>query len=422
MEKCPRFYIESYGCSANLSDSEIIAGILSKACIKQAENPESAGIIIINTCYVKQSTESKILRRISNLREKFPEKKLIITGCMTDAIPEKILLAAPKAFLVSTNRIDEIGVIATSAKGHKEILGNFKLEKLGLPKLRKNCLVDIIQICSGCLGRCTYCGTKIAKGSLFSYPPEKIKGEIKEISGLGCREFWLTGQDIGCYGFDIGTTLPELLEKILENQGKYFVRLGMMNPNHLEKIVEPLLNVCEDVRVMKFFHIPIQSGSDRVLSDMSRGYLARDFEKPVSRIRQNFPFCTIGTDIIVGYPTETEEDFEKTMELIRKTKPDWINVSKFTSRQGTSARKLKPLNSAWVKDRSERASILAKEIQIEQTKKWLGWSGEVLVTQKGIGKNFAHREISIRGGKVGEFVKVRVERVEKFRIIGELLR
>jgi tRNA A37 methylthiotransferase MiaB len=212
-----------------------------------------------------------------------------------------------------------------------------------------------------------------------------------------------------------------LLSKILDVEGKYFVRLGMMNPNNVEKIIGPLLEVCGDDRIMKFFHIPVQSGSDSVLSDMKRGYTSRDFKKIVLKIRKKIPLCTIGTDIIVGYPTETVIDFEKTLELLRKTKPDWTNVSKFTKRDGTLAQNLKPLDSAIVKTRSEIASKLAKEIQIEQTKKWINWSGEVLVTQEGIGKNFAHREIILdKNDNVGEFVNVRVERVEGLKIYGDL--
>jgi len=417
------FYIESYGCSANQSDAEIVLGLLSKAGLDPVETVEDANLLIINTCYVKQSTENKILGRITELAKKFPEKKMIISGCMPDAISSKLKKVAPNAILVSTNRINEIekavGLFLTGKE--TDLLGPSCKEKIGLPRLRKNESPAIIQICSGCLGNCSYCGTKISKGNLVSYSPEKITREIERELKEGCKEFWLTGQDIGCYGFDSGTSLPQLLKKILEVKGKYFVRLGMMNPNHVEKIIGPLLEACEDERIMKFFHIPIQSGSDNVLKDMNRGYKAEYFEKLVWTIRKKFPLCTIGTDIIVGYPTETENDFEETLKILRKAKPDWTNVSKFTSREGTFAQKLKPLDSAVVKKRSEIASKLAKEIQLKQTKKWVGWSGEVLVTQKGIGKNFAHRDISLdKNAEVGKFVNVRVAKLEGLKIKGNL--
>ncbi|MGC9310974.1 MAG: tRNA (N(6)-L-threonylcarbamoyladenosine(37)-C(2))-methylthiotransferase, partial [Candidatus Aenigmatarchaeota archaeon] len=312
-------YTESYGCSASLSDGEIMAGILVGAGLEPVAKPELADIIIVNTCYVKQKTEQRILSRLREICEKWPEKRLIITGCIPQAAPEKISRAAPGASLVSSHRISEIDKAVRKAFEGKRVvfLGRSGAEKANLPKIRKNPLVDIIQISSGCLGNCSYCGTKLAKGSLISYLPERIVSEVKCAKAQGCKEFWLTGQDIGCYGFDIGTGLPELLRQVLEVKGQYLLRLGMMNPAHLEKILGPLLDTCEDGRVCKFFHIPVQAGSDGVLKDMKRGYSVEDFERQVQKIREKFgDFATIGTDIIVGYPTETEEDFEQTLGLL----------------------------------------------------------------------------------------------------------
>lgn len=419
------YYLETYGCAASQSDSEIISGLLSRAGLEKAERCENAELVIINTCYVKKSTEEKIISRIEELQKRFPGKKMIIAGCIPEAVPEKLRKIAPKALLISTNRVAEIEKAARKAFSGKrlELLGRTGSEKVLLPKIRKSRFLDIVQVSSGCLGNCTYCGTKIAKGNLMSYCPEKIAEEISIAKESGCKEFWLTGQDVACYGFDIDTSLPELLKAVLEIKGKYFVRLGMMNPNHLEKIIDPLLEVCLDSRIMKFFHIPVQSGSDKVLLEMKRGYKAEDFERLVGTIKEKFPLCTIGTDIIVGYPTETEDDFEKTLELLKRTKPDWTNISRFGAREGTFAEKLKPLDAKIVKRRSEDASKMAGKIQGEQTKKWLGWQGEVLVTQKGIGKNFAHREITLdKPLEIGKFVKVKVERVEGTKIFGRILK
>ena len=424
MNKKEKSYcLETYGCAANQSDSEIISGLLSKAGLEKSDRAEDADLMIINTCYVKQSTEEKIISRIKELQKRFPGKKLIIAGCMPEVIPDKLMKIAPKASLLSTNRVAEIGKLVRKVSEGKreELLGRTGSEKILLPKLRKSKFLDIVQISSGCLGNCTYCGTKLAKGNLMSYCPEKIVEEISIAKESGCKEFWLTGQDVACYGFDIDTSLPELLREILEIKGKYFIRLGMINPNHLEKIILPLLETCEDPRVMRFFHIPVQTGSDKVLLEMKRGYKAEDFERLVEEIRDKFEMVTIGTDIIVGYPTETEEDFEKTLELLKRVEPDWTNVSKFGARSGTFAEKLKPLDAGIVKRRSEIASKLAKKLQEEQTKKWFGWSGEVLVTQKGIGKNFAHRDVILdKPVEVGRFVKVRVEKVEGLKLIGKI--
>jgi len=423
--KSPLFFVETYGCSASHSDSEIMSGLLLGAGLLPTDNILNADLIIINTCFVKQTTENKILSRLREISEKFPEKKLIICGCIPEAAPERIRRAAPKASLLSTNRVSEIEKAVRKAFEGKrvEFLGRTGAEKADLPKLRKNKVTDIIQICSGCLGNCSYCGTKLAKGGLISYLPESIANEVMLAKLSGAKEFLLTGQDISCYGFDIGKSLPELLEKILEVKGNYFVRLGMMNPVHLTKIIKPLLYVCEDERVYKFFHIPVQSGSDNTLKSMNRKYISSEFEQQANLIREKFPFCAIGTDIIVGYPTETEEDFMQTIGLLERVRPDWINISRYTSRPKTAAAKLKPIDSAIVKERSERAAAVAQKIAEEQTKKWVGWSGKVLVVGKGIGKNFGHRSINISPEcpDIGKFAKVEIVKAEGVKLFGKVI-
>ena len=416
-----KFYIETYGCAANKNDSEIIAGILTKSGFIKISSPELADLIIINTCIVKKPTQTKIFYRIEELTKKFPKKKFLITGCIPEAYPELIRKNFPEISFVSTNRICEIEkVIRKIFKNEKvELLGRLKKEKVCLPKIRENEIIDIVQICSGCLGNCSYCATKLAKGNLISSKPEKIVKEIEVAKKIGVKEFWLTGQDIACYGFDIGTNLPKLLEKILEIKGKYFIRLGMLNPCHLKKIINQLLKVCEDGRIFKFFHIPIQSGSNKLLKQMNRNYKVRDFEKIIYKIRSKFPDATIWTDIIVGYPTETENDFKETLELIKKLKFDWVNVSKFYYMEKTSA--IKPKETKISKKRSRIASNLVKKIAIKKNKKWDMWEGEILIDGFSIGRNFAYKAIHLNGNiKLGKFLKVKTK-VKGLKIIGKLI-
>ncbi|MCK4429339.1 MAG: MiaB/RimO family radical SAM methylthiotransferase, partial [Candidatus Aenigmarchaeota archaeon] len=326
--------------------------------------------------------------------------------------------------LISTHRITEILKIVSKIFDNKkaELLGNVKKEKICLPKIRENKIVDIVQICSGCLGNCAYCGTKLAKGDLFSYSPEKIVKEIKLAKEHGCEEFWLTGQDLSCYGFDNNYTLPKLLEEILKKVNeKYFIRMGMMNPSHLNKIINPLLEMCEDERILKFFHIPVQSGSDKVLKEMNRKYCAEDFKQIVKKIRNKFPLATIWTDLIVGYPTETEEDFNKSLDLIKSIKPDWTHVSKFGVRKKTKAADLKQLKSETIQSRSIEAGNLAKRIAIEQNKKWLGWGGEVLVDDVLKARNFVYKSIHLESGEIGSFVKIKINKVEGLKLFGSVV-
>jgi len=207
----------------------------------------------------------------------------------------------------------------------------------------------------------------------------------------------------------------------LEIRGKYFIRIGMLNPTHLLKIIDNFLKVCEDERIFKFFHIPVQSGSDKVLREMNRNYAVKDFEFIVKKIRNKFKMATIWTDIIVGYPTETEEDFQKSLNLLKKVKPDWTNVSKFGVRRKTKAARLKPLDSEVVKERSIILSELAKKISIEQNKKWLNWEGEILIDEFFKGRNFAYKSIHLNSKEIGKFVKVRINRIDGLKLFGEIL-
>ncbi len=417
------FYVETYGCSANISDSEIISGILTGAGLNLVEKPEFSDLIIINTCIVKQPTENKILDRIKKIKEKFPEKKLIISGCLPEAYPN--LLNTTKGMgLISTHRITEILKVVRKLFNNKQInlLGNTKIEKVGLPKIRKNKTTNIVQICSGCLGNCSYCGTKLAKGTLISYSLKKIIKEIKDAKEQGCKEFWLTGQDISCYGFDIDSSLPELLKNIVEEvKGNYFIRLGMLNPSHILKIMDNMLKVCEDEKIFKFFHIPVQSGSDKILKDMNRQYTVDDFKKVVNKIRGKFPEATIGTDLIIGYPNETEKEFNETLKLIEETKPEWTNISKFSSRKNTKAADLKPLKSETVKERVLIADKLANEISKEKSKKWINWSGKILIDNFGSGRNFAYRCIYLNSKEIGKFVEVKINKVNGLKLFGEII-
>jgi MiaB/RimO family radical SAM methylthiotransferase len=312
--------------------------------------------------------------------------------------------------MISTNRIGEVEkVVRKILKSERvELLGPIKKEKVCLPKIRENKVIEIVQICSGCLGSCSYCATKLAKGNLLSFEPDKIVKEIEYAKRDGAKEFWLTGQDISCYGFDIKTSLPELLEKILEIKGKYFIRLGMLNPRYLKKIIDKLLDICEDQRIFKFFHIPVQSGSNKILKEMNRGYKVEDFLWLIKKIRDKFKEATIWTDVIVGYPSESKKDFEETLELIKKVEPDWVNVSKFYYMEKTYA--IKPKEMKTSKERSRIASELIKKIAIEKNKKWNSWEGEILVDDFAMGRNFAYKAIHLNENiELGKFLKVKIK-------------
>ncbi len=417
-----KVYIETYGCSSSRSDSEIMAGLLSEAGHELVDDISASDVIIVNTCIVKQPTEDKMRFRLQQLQEKYPKKKLIIAGCMPEAEPKALRKIAENASLVSTNHITNIVDAVESSKGI-ELTGKNKTAKCDLPKIRKNPLIDVVEICSGCNYACAYCITKLAKGSLFSYPNEKIVSEIENALKQGAREFWLTGQDVAAYNYD-GVMLPELLNEISNIEGEFFVRLGMMNPSSVLPVLNDLVEAYKNNHVFRFLHLPVQSGSDEVLKKMNRAYSIKDFKGIIRRFRKAMPEITLWTDVIVGFPEESDEDFENTMGLIKEIKPDFTNISAYGARPGTKAAKMQQIDSNVKKQRTRTVSNIVEKMCLGQNKRWVGWTGNVLIDEYNpakknwIGRNYCYKPVAVKDAKMGQAINVKVIDAEKTCLIG----
>jgi MiaB-like tRNA modifying enzyme len=425
----PNVFIETYGCAANQSDSEIMAGLLKRAGFDVVQDINLADVIIVNTCIVKSPTEQKVLYRIRSLKQKFPRKKIVIAGCMPEAEIEKIREIGTFSVIGPGNITAVPSVVKKTLEGKmvEELEG--RDEKICMPKIRKNPVIDIVQIASGCCSDCAYCSVRLAKGQLMSFPQNKILKEIKIAHKSGCKEFWLTAQDCACYGFDLGTDVAQLLQKIISNvDGNYFLRLGMLNPLHLKNIYEGLIEVYKDRHMFKFLHIPVQSGSNRILKKMKRGYTVEDFVNVVEAFKDSIPEITIWTDVIVGFPGESEEDFLKTLKLIEDVEPDFVNVSRYTVRPETEAAGMKQIPSQKKKDRTRQTSKLVNEISLKKNKEWIGWSGDVLTDEYNkdkknwVGRNFTYKPVIIRGiTRLGQTKKVRIVDATHTHLVGEVV-
>ena len=425
-----RICLETYGCSENQAESEMMKGLLKKNGFEVTDNLEDSDVIILNTCYVKSVTEQKIFSRMKYIEEKFPDKRLIIAGCIPSANPWKIIKLCPTASLLSTHQISKVAkAVEESLDGRVEYLDKKNEEKILLPKTRFNPLIDIVPIESGCAGSCSFCATKLAKGLVYSYPKGKIIEQIKLGLGEGCKEFWLTGQDTGAYGLDRGgRALPDLLNKITEIDKEFFLRLGMLNPNHAVAMLESLIQSYKSNKIYKFLHVPIQSGDNEILKRMVRGYEVKDFENVVKEFRKNFERLQIWTDVIVAFPGETEEQFENTVKLLERTKPDYVNISRYAKRLGTPASKLKQLPTEVAKERSRIVTELTRKISLERNKEWVDWSGSVLITEKGreddqfIGRNFAYKPVLVesRENLLGKTIKVTIGGASIAHLTGKL--
>ena len=392
-----KIFVEAYGCSASFADSEMISGLILNGGHSLVENSSESDLNIVVTCSVKDSTANKMMHRIKSLKT----KPLIVAGCLPKAEKNTVERFSENASLLGPNSLGKtLQVINSTLKGSKQIaLEDYDLSKIGLPKVRLNPAVGIVEIASGCMSECTFCQTKLSKGDLSSYRlgdiVRQVQTEIKE----GCKEVWLTSTDNGCYGFDIGTDLPSLVNAVTEIPEEFMVRVGMMNPMYMPRIKENLVEAYDNDKVFKFLHIPVQSGSDKVLHDMKRGHTAGTFREIAKKVKERFGNFTISTDIIVGFPSETEEDFQKTVSLLDETKPDVVNLSKYSARPGTDAAEWEQIDAAEVKRRSKIVFEQISKLSMESNQKWIGWKGKVLFDEKtdeGIkGRNFVYKPVSV---------------------------
>jgi len=419
-----KIWVEAYGCSASFSDSEMISGLIVNGGHTLAENPEDSDLSVIVTCSVKDVTASKMIHRIKESNS----KPLVVAGCLPKAERDTVEKFAGEASLLGPNSIGKtLQVIQSTLNGKKLIaLDDSDISKVGLPKIRLNPTVGIVEIASGCLSECTFCQTKLSKGDLQSYRVGDIVRQVKTEIADGCSEVWLTSTDNGCYGFDIDSDLPELVNSVVDIPEKFFIRVGMMNPMYMTRIHDKLLKSFESSKVFKFLHVPVQSGSNKVLNDMKRGHTVKTFRDVTRRFREKFENFTISTDIIVGFPTETRDDFDMTMELLEETRPDIVNLSRYSQRPGTDAAEMVQIDVVEVKRRSKIAYELITKISKENNQKWIGWKGQVLFDEEFEnqvrGRNFAYKPIFVNDKpKIGQISSVEITDATNHSLIGRII-
>ena len=411
--------VEGYGCSLNQADTQSIKGLLEENCItlSRLEDLGKGDLAVINACAVKETTEKRMLSRIQKLFQLSKKQgfELIVFGCISRISSEKVA-GISKSIVQMPPALEELS----------------KFLKLGAQEfspssasVQESQVIAIIPICRGCLGNCSYCAVKKARGSLKSYGIEELKKRFEKEINAGRKEIWLTAQDCGCYGFDIGTSLAGLLKELLKVEGDFRIRLGMMNVQHLKKFLQELLEQMSDERIFKFLHLPLQSGSNRLLKLMNREYSVAEWLKATKIARRKFPELAIATDIIVGFPTETEREFEETLKVLKKAGVDVVNISRFGKRPFTQAAGMKDLDSKVKKARSRKAALECEKITRQRNKRMVGKIEAVLFDEKGkkggmIARAGNYKPVVLEKGVLGEFAKARVEGIGKTFLKGKL--
>ncbi|HMK53318.1 MAG TPA: tRNA (N(6)-L-threonylcarbamoyladenosine(37)-C(2))-methylthiotransferase [Methanobacteriaceae archaeon] len=423
-----KIYLETFGCTFNQADSQIMVASLKKAGHELVQLQDDADVVILNSCYVKLPTEQKITNRIKMADSLYPQKKLVVAGCMVDIDPEKLDRIAPNASWIGARQINStLEVVEAAFNGEiKRKTGHSCEIKAGLPKKRFNPLIHVLQIAEGCQGICTYCCTRLARGPLQSYPKTVITLEAEQAVKEGCVELQLTAQDTAAYGKDTGDKLSPLIDTITSIKGNFRVRVGMMHPQSVNDDLESLIESFKNEKVYKFLHLPIQTGSNQVLKDMNRGYTTMDFKEIVDKFRQKIPELSLATDVIVGYPTEDDSAFHDTLNLINDIKPDFLHISKYQHRPGAISSKLEEIDHQTMKNRSRELNELKSKIAYQKNQKLLNTIQNILITDKGpkggfVGRSSSYKTIIVDRAPLGEFLPVKITEAKSTYLRGELI-
>jgi len=351
-----KIWVKTYGCSHNTSDAEFMAGQLHEYGYTLLSDGEAddADLWLINSCTVKGPSQSAVGNLVKKSRDlSIP---VVVSGCVPQGQKDaKELEGVSTLGVTQIDRVVE--AVEETLKGNTvKMLTKKELPRLDLPKIRKNPYVEILPLSTGCLGACTYCKTKHARGQLGSYDPDALVRRVRTaVQDPLVREIWLSSEDTGAYGRDIQTNLPDLLDlliKELPEDGRTMLRVGMTNPpfilEHLDAIAEALRHpLC-----FSYLHVPVQSGSDAVLEKMNREYTRAEFERVCDTLLESVEDMELATDIIAGFPGETEQDHQETMSLIRKYRFPHCHISQFYPRPGTPAARMKKVPTMVVKQRS----------------------------------------------------------------------
>ena len=395
-----RYFVETYGCTMNFGEGRQLSEDMASLGYEPADSADDADIVVLNTCTVVETTEKRMLSRISELKRQ--GKRIVVTGCMAQVQPKRIRIRLPDSPIVRFEEYGRFRDIVSESFGCQ-----------GTPIVLDTGTDAILPIAQGCLGRCSYCITKFARGDLRSYPADDLLRRYDSFLEGGAREILITAQDTSSYGRDIDTDLPALIRSMLEREGDYRIRLGMTNPDSLARVSQGILELMDDERMYRFVHIPVQSGSDAVLGRMRRRYTVSQFMELVDELRSGCPDISIATDMICGFPGETDEDHAKSVELIRELRADTVNITRFSARPGTDAASMEPVHGRISAERSAELTRVKNETELDVNSAMVGRRYRALATERGkegtIVRTGNYRPVVIRDEvPLGTFLDVEV--------------
>ncbi|TYP48683.1 tRNA (N6-isopentenyl adenosine(37)-C2)-methylthiotransferase MiaB [Thermosediminibacter litoriperuensis] len=437
-----KYHILTWGCQMNLNDTEVISGVLLKMGYCPADNLKEADLIILNTCCVRENAERKVYGRIGQLKQfkqRNPNLVLGICGCMIQQphVVEYITEHFPYVDLIfGIHNVHKLPQLIENAR-----LANMTIIETGgdstqieenLPVEREDRIKAWVTITYGCNNFCTYCIVPYVRGREKSRNPEDIVREVEELAKQGFKEINLLGQNVNSYGKDLGgtVTFPELLRRLNDIDGIERIRFTTSHPKDLSDELIYAMRDCK--KVCEHIHLPVQAGSNRILAAMNRRYTREHYMKLVEKLRNAIPDIAISTDIIVGFPGETEEDFQDTLDLVRRVEFDQAFMFVYSKRKGTPAAEMEnQVDEDVKKERLDRLMRLQDSISAKKNKPLKGQVVEVLVEgpsrnnpEKLTGRTRTNKVVNFEGPAdlIGKLVEVRITEPHTWSLIGEVLK
>ena len=437
------YEVRTYGCQMNVHDSERISGLLESAGYTPAGD-SSPDLVVFNTCAVRENADNKLYGNLGTMlsrKEKEPSFQIAVGGCLAQKDQNTILERAPWVDVVfGTHNMGSLPTLLERARHNKEaqieILESLEVFPSTLPSKRDNAYSGWVSISVGCNNTCTFCIVPSLRGKEKDRRPGEVLAEVKALVDDGAVEVTLLGQNVNTYGVEFGDrgAFAKLLRACGDIEGLERVRFTSPHPAAFtDDVIDAM---AETPNVMPQLHMPLQSGSDRVLKAMRRSYRAEKYLGILDRVRERMPDAAITTDIIVGFPGETEEDFEQTMEVVRKSRFSAAYTFQYSKRPGTPAAEMADqLPKEVVQERYERLLELVNDIAWQENKKLVGQVVEVLVANGEGRKDSANNRMSGRSRdnrlvhfevpegqlpRPGDLVKVKVSRAAPYFLVADL--
>lgn len=423
-----KYFVRTYGCQMNVADSNEMGRHLRARGISQTEDQEEASVLIVNTCTVRQHAEDRAFSEVGRLKKwkaAAPDRKIVVTGCAAERTKEYLEGRFPYLDLViGAKSIEDFGGIVDGLlerRPHEDDL-DFTIPSVEGP------VSSYVTIMRGCNYSCSYCIVPYVRGRESYHSMEQVIAEVRDRVREGAREIMLLGQTVNSYHRDgqrqtgaRGADFADLLEAVGAVDGVERIRFMSPHPYYMtDRVIEAMATVPE---VCEGLHLPVQSGSSAILRKMQRNYTRESYMELVQKLRRAMPQTTISTDVIVGFPGESEADFRETLSLIKEAEFNFGFVFKYSARAGTPAAELEGFPEELIEERHLACLEVMERLTVERRGRWMGTLQEVLVEEEGFGRTRGNARVSVEGpSKVGETVKVRIRNTEKTTFVGEVIR